>query len=55
MSSGAATGVGLIEESGISMGTQEHVTRSINDAIRRIGSNIVKKEVNCLFSGHGNI
>ncbi len=55
MSSSAAMGVGLIEESGISMDTQDHVTRSINDAVRGIGSNIVEKEVNGLFSGHGSV
>ncbi len=37
------------------MGAQDHVTRPVNNAVSWIGSNIVKKEVNCLFSGNGSI
>jgi hypothetical protein len=35
------TGLSLIEESCIGVGTQDHVTRLIDDAIRRIVSNII--------------
>jgi hypothetical protein len=38
--SGAAAGVSLFEESWVRVGTQDHVTRLVDDAIRRIGSNI---------------
>jgi hypothetical protein len=37
------------------MGAQDHVTRPVNNAVSWIGSNIIEKEVNCLFSGHGSI
>jgi hypothetical protein len=36
------------------MGAQDHVTRPVNNAVR-IGSDIFKKEVNCLFSGNGSV
>ncbi len=39
--SSVATGVSLIEKSCIGVGTRDHVTRLIDDAIRRIGSNII--------------
>ncbi len=55
MSSCSATGVGLIEKACICMGAQDHVARSINNAVSWIGSDIVKKEVRCLFSGHGSV
>ena len=55
MSSCSAAGVGLIEKACICMGAQDHVARSINNAVSWIGSDIVKKEVNCLFSGNGSI
>jgi hypothetical protein len=41
MCTGMAAGVSLIEESCIGVGTQDHVTKSIDDAVRRIGSNII--------------
>ena len=55
MSSCAAAGVGLIEKTCICMGTQDHVTRPAHNAVSWIGSNIVEKEVNCLFSSNGSI
>ncbi len=55
VSSRLAAGVGLIEKSCIRMGTQDHVTRPVNNAVSWIGSNIVKKEVHCLFSGNGSV
>ncbi len=36
-----AAGVSLIEKSCIRVGTQDHVTSSMDDAIRRKGSNII--------------
>jgi hypothetical protein len=48
-----AVRVGLIEESCIRVVTQDHVTGPVHNAVRRIGSNIVEKEVNCLFSSEG--
>ncbi len=39
--SGMAVRVSLIEKSCIRVGTQDYVTRSIDDAVRRIGSNII--------------
>ena len=55
MRSRSAAGVGLVEKACICMGAQDHVARSINNAVRWIRSDIVKKEVNCLFSGNGSI
>ena len=55
MSSCSAAGVGLIEKACICMGAQDHVARSINNAVSWIGSDIVEKEVNCLFSGNGSV
>jgi hypothetical protein len=37
------------------MGAQDHVTRPVNNAVSWICSDIVEKEVNCLFSGNGNV
>ena len=37
------------------MGAQDHVTRPVNNAVSWIGSDIVEKEVNCLFSGNGSV
>ena len=53
MSSCTAVRAGLIEESCIRVVTQDHVTGPVHNAVRRIGSNIVKKEVNCLFCSNG--
>ncbi len=47
----ATVGVSFVEKSCIQEGTKDHVTSSIDDAIGRIGSNIIEKEVNCLFGG----
>jgi hypothetical protein len=55
VSSRAAAGVGLIKTTCICMGAQDHVTRPVNNAVSWIGSNIVKKEVNCLFSCNGKV
>ncbi len=55
MSSRSAAGVGLIEKACIRMGAKDHVTRPVNNAFSWIGSNIVKKEVNCLFSGNSSV
>ncbi len=52
VSSCSAAGVGLIEKACICMGAQDHVARSINNAVSWIGSYIVEKEMNCLFSGN---
>ena len=46
------TGVGLVEEAGIDVCTKDHVTQSIDDAIGRVGSNIVKEKMDSLFCGH---
>jgi hypothetical protein len=48
----ATAGVSFIEKSCIQVGTKDDFTSLIDDAVRRIGSNIVKKEVNCLFGGY---
>jgi hypothetical protein len=50
----ATAGVSFVEKSCIGVGTRDHVTSSIDDAIRRVGSNIIKKEVNCMFGGYGS-
>ena len=55
MCSRLAAGVGLIEKTCIRMGTQDHVTRPVNNAVSWIGSNIVEKEVNYLFRGNGSV
>ncbi len=55
MSACSAAGVGLIEKTCIRMGAQDHVTRSVHNAVSRIGSDIVEKEVNCLFCGNGSV
>ncbi len=41
MCSGVAAGVSLIEKSCIGVGTQDHVTSLIDDAVKRIGSNLI--------------
>jgi hypothetical protein len=50
VSSCTAVRVGLIEESCIRVVTQDHVTGPVHNAVCRIGSNMVEKEVNCFFS-----
>ncbi len=45
---------GLIEKASVRVGAQDHVTRPVNNAVSWVGSNIVEKEVNCLFSGNGS-
>ncbi len=55
MSTRSAAGVGLIEKTCICMGAQDHVTRPVHNAVSWIGSGIVEKEVNCLFSGNGSV
>jgi hypothetical protein len=51
VSPGPTAGVSFVEELGIGMGTQNHVTRLIYYAVRRVGSNIVEEEMDSLFSG----
>jgi hypothetical protein len=48
-------GVSFIEEPGIGVGTQNHVTGLMYYAVRRVGSNIVKEEMDSLFSGNCSI
>jgi hypothetical protein len=55
VSTRSAAGVGLIEKTCIRMGAQDHVTRPVHNAVSWIGSDIVNKEVNCLFSGNGSV
>ncbi len=55
MSTRAAAGVGLIEKTCICMGTQDHVTRPVHNAVSWIGSDMVKEEVNCLLRGNGSV
>ncbi len=55
MSARSAAGVGLIEKPCICMGAQDHVTRPVHNAVCWICSDIVKEEVNCLFSGNGSV
>ncbi len=55
MSSRAAAVVGHIEKTCICMGAQDNVTRPVHNAVSWIGSIIVKKEVNCLFSSNVSI
>ena len=55
MCSRSAAGVGFVEKACIRVGAQDHVTRPVNNAVSWVGSNIVEKEVNCLFSGNGSI
>ena len=49
MSSGTTAGDCLVEETSIGVGAQNHVTGSINNAVQRVGSNIVEEEMDCLF------
>ncbi len=51
MRSSATAGVSLFEEAGISVCTKDHVTGMIDDAVQRVGSNIVKEEMDGLFCG----
>ena len=51
MCSSANAGVSLVEETGISVCTKDHVTGLIDDASQRIGSNVVKEEMDSLFCG----
>ncbi len=55
MSTRSAARAGFVEEACICMGTKYHVTCPIDYAISRIGSNIVKEEVHCLFCGNGGL
>ncbi len=52
MRSSTTAGVSLVEESGIGVCTQNHATGSMVDAVRRVGSNVVKEEMDGLFSGN---
>ncbi len=51
MSTRSAARVGLIVEACICVGTKYHVASMMDYAIIKIGSNIVKEEVHCLFCG----
>ena len=51
MRSSATAGVSLVEEASIGVCTKDHVTGSIDDAIQRVGSNVVKEEMDSLFCG----
>ncbi len=42
MCSGAAVRFGFIEEASISMCTQDHVTSAIDNAVIRVGGNIIE-------------
>ncbi len=55
MSTGSAARVGFAEEACIHVGTKYHVACMVYYAVIRIGSNIVKEEVHCLFCGDGGI
>ncbi len=52
MCSSATAGVVLVEEAGICVCTEYHVARSVDDAIQRVGGNIVKEKMDSLFCGH---
>ncbi len=49
----SAARAGFIEEACICVGTKYHVACTIDYAVIRIGSNIVKEEVHSLFCGDG--
>ncbi len=51
MSSGPASGFGLIEETSICMSTQNHVACTIDDAVIGIYCHVVKEMIDCKFSG----
>jgi hypothetical protein len=55
VSPGPTAGVSFVEEPGIGVGTQNHVTGSIYYAIQRVGSNIFEEEMDSLFSGNCSI
>ncbi len=55
MSTRSAVRVGFIEEACIRMGTKYHVACTIDYAVIRIGSNIVKGEIHHLFCGNGGL
>ncbi len=55
MSTRSAARVGFVEKVCIRMGTKYHVARTIDYAIIRIGSNIVKEETHRLFCGDGGL
>ena len=55
VSSGPTAGVSLVEEPDIDVGTQNHVTGLINDAVRWVGSNTAKEEMDSVFSGSCSI
>jgi hypothetical protein len=48
-------GVCLVEETGIGVGAQNHVTGSIHDAVQRVGSDIVEEKMDCLVSGNRSV
>ncbi len=52
MSTRSAARVGYIEEACICVGTKYHVASVMDYAIIKIGTNIVKEEVHCLFCGN---
>ncbi len=52
MCSSATAGVGLVEEAGISVCTEDHVAQSVDNVIQRVGDNIVKEKMDSLFCGH---
>ncbi len=49
MCSSATVGASLVEEAGIGVCTRDHVARSIDDAVQRVGSNVVKEKVDSPF------
>ena len=55
MSTHSAARVGFVEEACICMGTKYHVACTIDYAVIRVGSNIVKEEVHRLFCGDGGL
>ncbi len=55
MSTRSAARVGFVEEACISMGTKYHVAYTIDYAVIRIGSSIVKEEIHHLFCGDGGL
>ncbi len=47
-----AARLGFVEEASIDMSTQDHVTSLIDNAVIWVGGNIIKEEVDCLFSSY---
>jgi hypothetical protein len=41
VSSSAAAGVGFIEETGVRVGAQDHITRPVHNAVRQVGGYVV--------------